>query len=189
MFFVVAIRFRIPHFRVFTCPTFSYNDYTILQSNLCVLRQTWASSLWFQSSLSSCISLQQDSLTRKMLHHCECAWASSTLLHDPGPSPAISDRYGHCDNWWAMHKGASPNYFFQNCDIKLEPPPPITSHLWYRAKLLVHRRSPLLLTCHYPCVCRNTAQWTAHTELLDYRNIVTFSWSTVPNSTDIFVCW
>ena len=31
-----------------------------------------------------------------------------------------------------------------------------------------HRRSPLLLTCHYPCVCRNTARWTAHAELLEH---------------------
>ena len=35
-----------------------------------------------------------------------------------------------------------------------------------------HWRSPLLFTCHYPCVCHNTARWTAHTELLDDRKLV-----------------
>ena len=28
------------------------------------------------------------------------------------------------ESWFPTYKGASPNYFFQNNDIKLEPPPP-----------------------------------------------------------------
>ena len=40
---------------------------------------------------------------------------------------------------------------------------------------LVRRRSPLLLTCHYPCVCRNTVRWTAHTELLDGHKLYLLS--------------
>ena len=39
----------------------------------------------------------------------------------------------------------------RHCDVKLEPPPPPNV-----TQLLVGWR--LLLTCHYPCVCRNTAR-------------------------------
>ena len=60
-------------------------------------------------------------------------------------------------------RGRLQTIFFQNnVIVTLSWKPPITSHLWYRAKLLVRQRSPLLLTYE-----------TAHIELLDDRNIVT----------------
>ena len=62
-------------------------------------------------------------------------------------------------------RGRLQTFFFpKNVIVTLSWNPPQTSHLRYRAKLLVRRRSLLLLTYHYPCVCRNTARWTAHTE-------------------------
>ena len=55
------------------------------------------------------------------------------------------------------------------------PHPHPKRHTWHQAKLLVRRRSPLLLTGHYPCVCRNTVRWTTHTELLDDRKLYLLS--------------
>ena len=76
-------------------------------------------------------------------------------------------------------KGASPNYKITSLwPLSWNPPPPppplsppnVTPLI--SSKIIVRRRSPLLLTCHYPCVCRiNTARWTAHTELLDGRKL------------------
>ena len=73
------------------------------------------------------------------------------------------------------HKGASPNYFFQNNVIKLEPHPPHNVTSLISSKIIIRRRSLLLLTDHYPCVCCNTARWTAHTELLDDHKLYLLS--------------
>ena len=68
-------------------------------------------------------------------------------------------------------KGASPNYFFQNnviVTLSWNPPPPSKRHTSDIKQNYLSVGSPLLLTCHYHCVCRNTARWTAHTEFVGW---------------------
>ena len=74
-----------------------------------------------------------------------------------------------------QHKGASPNYFFHNYNIVTLSWSPLKRHTSDIKQNYLSIGSPLLLTCHHPCVCRNTARSTAHPELLDDRKLYLLS--------------